>query len=92
MTVYVSDTNANRKQRQLTIMLVTVSLTFYLFTTPAQISFYNQHYSRPDRSIEQMKREFLFGQISVIILQLNNAVGFCFFSLNFVFEKTKVIH
>lgn len=77
--IRVSDTNANRKQQQLTIMLVTVSFGFYLFTTPAMISFFNEFQARKEINVKKMKQDFLFGQISVILLQLNNATNFIFY-------------
>jgi len=73
--IRVNDLNSNRKQRQLTIMLVTVSLSFYLFTTPAMV-IYIAEFQRPKhRHIEKIKQSILFSQISVLLLQLNNAVS-----------------
>lgn len=71
----VSDANSNRKQRQLTIMLVTVNLTFYLFTTPAMIKHITEYYPPKNPELSRLKRAALFSQISVIFLQLNNAVS-----------------
>lgn len=72
----VSDPNSNRKQRQLTIMLVTVNLTFYLFTTPAMIIYIAEYFPPPKNpELAKLKRSFVFSQISVIFLQLNNAVS-----------------
>ena len=71
----VSDANSNRKQRQLTIMLVTVNLTFYLFTTPAMILYIAEYFPPKNPELDKLKRSFLFSQISVIFLQLNNAVS-----------------
>ena len=58
--MHVSDVNSSRKQRQLTIMLVTVSLSFYLFTTPAIILFIKQHKRPTDPDLQKIKRDFLF--------------------------------
>ena len=71
----VSDVHSNRKQRQLTIMLVTVSLSFYIFTTPAMISFITEMYPPKGKRMDRMKRAFLMGQISVFMSELNNAVS-----------------
>jgi len=73
--IRVNDLNSNRKQRQLTIMLVTVSLSFYLFTTPAMIMFITESQPTKHRDIEKIKQTFLFSQIMVIFFQLNNAVS-----------------
>jgi len=71
----VSDVNSNRKQRQLTIMLVTVNLAYYLFTTPAMIIYINE-YSPPNKlEIRALKRSIILAQFSVLILQLHNAVS-----------------
>jgi hypothetical protein len=71
----INDVHSNRKQRQLTIMLVTVSLSFYLFTTPAMILYIAEYRPRVHRDIKKIKQDFLISQISVIFLQLNNAVS-----------------
>ena len=69
----VSDVHSSRKQRQLTIMLVTVNLAFYTFTTPAIIiSFMEAH---PPTDARLKKRLWLLGQWSVPLLQLPNAVS-----------------
>jgi hypothetical protein len=73
--IHVNDINSNRKQRQLTVMLVTVSLSFYLFTTPAMIMYVTEYQPPKHRELEKIKNVFLFSQISVILLQLNNAVS-----------------
>jgi hypothetical protein len=70
----ICDVNSNRKQRQLTIMLVTVNLAFYLFTTPALISFIAENYP-PKLEINKLKRSFVFSQVTVLFLQLSNAVS-----------------
>jgi len=71
----IFDVHSSRKQRQLTIMLVTVNFAFYLFTTPAMI-IYIAEYSPPKHSeIDKLKRSFVFSQASVLLLQLNNAVS-----------------
>ena len=72
----VSDVNSSRKQRQLTIMLVTVNLAFYLFTTPAMIMYIAElDPPKPDTKLSILKRRWLFSQLSVLLLQLNNAVS-----------------
>lgn len=71
----VNDVHSSRKQRQLTVMLITVSLAFYVFTTPAMIVFITDLFPTKDRDLTKMKRSFLFGQISVVLLQANNAVS-----------------
>ena len=73
--MHVSDVNSSRKQRQLTVMLVTVSLSFYLFTTPAQIFYIKRHERPTHRNLQKIKHDFLFEQISVILSQLNSAVS-----------------
>ncbi|CAF1157865.1 unnamed protein product [Adineta ricciae] len=77
--IRVSDVNSNRKQRQLTIMLVTISLSFYLFTTPALVAFIAQQTMSKNRPVDQIKNTFLLLQISVVFLQLNNATNFIFY-------------
>lgn len=71
----ISDVQSARKQRQLTIMLVTVNLAFYLFTTPAMILYIAEYFPPKNPQLSKLKRSFLFSQISVIFLQLNNAVS-----------------
>ncbi len=71
----ISDVHSNRKQRQLTIMLVTVNLAFYLFTSPAMILYIAEYNPPKHIEITKLKRSFVFSQISVIFLQLNNAVS-----------------
>jgi hypothetical protein len=73
--IHISDVNSNRKQRQLTIMLVTVSLSFYIFSTPAMVSYILEYHSKKGRELNEIKMHFLFSQISVTLLQLNNAVS-----------------
>ncbi len=75
MDMRIYDVHSNRKQRQLTIMLVTVILAFYLFQTPGVIIFISEYTQRRDLDINELKRSFLFSQISVLPLQLNNAVS-----------------
>ncbi len=75
LEIRVNDLNSNRKQRQLTIMLVAVSLSFYLFTTPAMIMYIAEYQPPKDRQIEKRKQIFLFSQITVVLSQLNNAVS-----------------
>jgi hypothetical protein len=66
----------NRKQQQLTIMLVTVSLSFYLFTTPAIIDYIRQMNPPKNRDIKQLKMRFLMANLSVFWLQMSSAVGY----------------
>jgi hypothetical protein len=73
--IRINDVHSNRKQRQLTIMLVTVSLSFYLFTTPAMIAYIREIQPLKHREINKFKQNILFSQISVLFLQLNNAVS-----------------
>lgn len=70
----VNDPQSNKKQRQLTIMLVTVSLAFYCFSTPAIIMFIREHFSPKKATAHQLKRNAFFSQVSVPLLQLQNAV------------------
>jgi hypothetical protein len=72
----VTDVNSSRKQRQLTVMLVTVSLSFYLFTTPAMILYISEYFPPNDRKLSKRKSAFLFSQTSVVLLQLSNAVSY----------------
>ena len=73
--IRISDLHSSRKQRQLTIMLITVSLSFYLFTAPAMIVYIREFFPTKHRQLSKMKQDFLFSQISVLLLQLNNAVS-----------------
>jgi hypothetical protein len=75
LEMHVSDVHSSRKQRQLTIMLVTVNLAFYLFTTPGLIIYIAEYSPPKDPEISKLKRSFVFSQISVLLLQLNNAVS-----------------
>ncbi|CAF2346528.1 unnamed protein product [Rotaria sp. Silwood2] len=77
----INDINSNRKQRQLTIMLVTVSFSFYLFTTPAMIMFISEYQPVQHNDINKTKRNFFISQMSVILLELNNATNFIFYCL-----------
>ena len=65
----------NRKQQQLTIMLVTVSLSFYIFTTPAIIDYIRQLHPPQHHKIKRLKTRFLLMNLSVLWLQLNSAVS-----------------
>jgi hypothetical protein len=65
----------NRKQHQLTIMLVTVSLSFYLFTTPAIIDYIYQLHPPQFDNVKQMKRRFLMMNLTVLWLQMSSAVS-----------------
>jgi hypothetical protein len=75
LEMQINDIHSSRKQRQLTTMLVTVSLSFYLFTTPAMVVYVNEYSPPKHRELEKFKHNFLFSQISVMFLQLNNAVS-----------------
>ncbi len=77
----ITDVHSNRKQRQLTIMLVSVSLSFYLFTTPAMIVFITELSPPRHRQIDRLKLAFLFSQISVVFSELNNAVSLLLISI-----------
>ncbi|CAF3390542.1 unnamed protein product [Rotaria sp. Silwood2] len=81
LNMHIRDIHANRKQRQLTIMLVTVNLTFYLFSTPAVIMFIAEIFPPNHSDLNRLKRFFLFSQISVLISQLHNATNFIFYCL-----------
>jgi hypothetical protein len=65
----------NRKQQQLTIMLVTVSLSFYLFTTPAIIDYIRQRNPPQYRDIKRLKMRFLRTNLTVLWLQMSSAVS-----------------
>ena len=65
----------NRKQQQLTIMLVTVSLSFYLFTTPAIIDYIHQIKPPKSRDVKSLKTRLLMANISVLWLQMSSAVS-----------------
>lgn len=82
----ITDVHSNRKQQQLTIMLVTVNFAFYLFTTPALIMYIAEYYSPPKNvPINKLKRFFLLAQITVPILQLHNAVSYSIKTITFSF-------
>jgi hypothetical protein len=66
----------NRKQQQLTIMLVTVSLSFYVFTTPAIIDYIRQINPPKHHDVKQLKLRFLMMNLSVFWLQMSSAVSF----------------
>lgn len=72
----------NRKQQQLTIMLVTVSLSFYIFTTPAIIDYIRQINPPKHYDVKRLKLRFLMTNLTVLWLQMNSAVGLfvCLFS------------
>ena len=65
----------NRKQQQLTIMLVTVSLSFYIFTTPAIVDYIRQINPPKHYDIKRLKARFLSANLTVLWLQMNSAVG-----------------
>lgn len=64
----------NRKQQQLTIMLVTVSLSFYVFTTPAIIDYIRQLHPPTHNDVKKLKRRFLVMNLTVLWLQMSSAV------------------
>lgn len=64
----------NRKQQQLTIMLVTVSLSFYIFTTPAIIDYIRQMNPPQHYDIKRLKLRFLLTNLSVLWVQMSSAV------------------
>jgi hypothetical protein len=66
----------NRKQQQLTIMLVTVSLSFYLFTTPAIIDYIRQINPPKHHDVKRLKLRFLMTNLSVLWLQMSSAVSY----------------
>lgn len=66
----------NRKQQQLTIMLVTVSLSFYIFTTPAIIDYILKRNPPNRNDITSVKRRFLLSNLSLFWLQMSSAVNF----------------
>jgi hypothetical protein len=65
----------NRKQQQLTIMLVSVSLSFYLFTTPAIVDYILQRHPPTYRDIKRLKMRFLRTNLTVLWLQMSSAVS-----------------
>ncbi|CAF1396179.1 unnamed protein product [Adineta ricciae] len=71
----------NRKQQQLTIMLVTVSLSFYLFTTPAIIDYIRQINPPKHHDVKRLKLRFLMTNLSVLWLQMSSATNFFFYCL-----------
>lgn len=68
----------NRKQQQLTIMLVTVSLSFYIFTTPAIVDYIRQINPPKYYDVKRLKGRFLMANLTVLWLQMNSAVGLSF--------------
>jgi hypothetical protein len=73
----------NRKQQQLTIMLVTVSLSFYVFTTPAIIDYIRQRNPPKYRDIKRLKMRFLRTNLTVFWLQMSSAVSLSIRSIFF---------
>ncbi|CAF4054617.1 unnamed protein product, partial [Rotaria sordida] len=71
----------NRKQRQLTIMLVTVSLSFYFFTTPAIIDYIWQMNPPQHYDLKRLKLRFLMMNLSVFWIQMSSATNFLFYCL-----------
>ncbi|CAF1037916.1 unnamed protein product [Rotaria sp. Silwood1] len=71
----------NRQQQQLTIMLVTVSLSFYLFTTPAIIDYILQRKPPNYRDAKRLKMRFLRSNLTVVWLQMSSATNFLFYYL-----------
>ncbi|CAF3357374.1 unnamed protein product [Rotaria sp. Silwood1] len=72
----------NRKQRQLTIMLVTVSLSFYIFTTPAIIDYIHQMNPPTHHNLKRLKLRFLWTNLSVLWLQMSSATNFLFYCVS----------
>ena len=66
----------NRKQQQLTLMLVTVSSSFYLFTTPAIIDYIRQINPPKHHDVKKLKIRFLTANLTVLWLQMSSAVRF----------------
>ena len=75
VSIRINGNHSNRKQWQLTIMLVTINFSFYLFTTPAMVFYILESRLPRTRELNKIKTNFLLSQISVILLQLNNAVS-----------------
>ena len=75
VSIRINGNHSNRKQQQLTIMLVTVSFSFYLFTTPAMVFYILELVLPRSCDLNKIKTRFLLSQISVIFQQLNNAVS-----------------
>ncbi|CAF0785806.1 unnamed protein product [Adineta steineri] len=71
----------NRKQRQLTVMLVTVSFGFYLFTTPAIVDYIRQMNPPKHHDVKRLKLRFLMTNLSVLWLQMSSATNFLFYCL-----------
>ncbi|CAF4566620.1 unnamed protein product, partial [Didymodactylos carnosus] len=80
-SVHINAANFNRKQTQLTIMLVSVSVSFYLFTTPAIIDYILQINPPQNRNIKKLKSRFLRNNLTVLLLQMNSATNFIFYCL-----------
>ncbi|CAF3566160.1 unnamed protein product [Rotaria socialis] len=74
-------TSFNRKQQQLTVMLVTVSLSFYFFTTPAIIDYIRQMNPPKHHDVKRLKLRFLLTNLSVLWLQMSSATNFLFYCL-----------
>jgi hypothetical protein len=67
----------NRKHlNQLTIMLVTVSVTMVILTTPNSIFFVSRHYWESGSSLTSEVAYHVFYHLSVILVSVNNAVNF----------------
>jgi len=66
----------NRKQRQLTVMLVTVSLGFYLFSTPVIIDYIRQIYPPTYHDVQRLKMRFLRTNLTVLWGQMSSATNF----------------
>ncbi|CAF3432266.1 unnamed protein product [Rotaria socialis] len=71
----------NRQQQQLTLMLTTVSLSFYIFTTPIIIDFILQRKPPDHRDIKRLKMRFLLSNLTVLWLQMSSATNFLFYYL-----------
>ncbi|CAF1020753.1 unnamed protein product [Rotaria sordida] len=75
----INATSFNRKQQQLTMMLVTVSLSFYLFTTPAIVDYILQRNPPKYRDVRRLKMRFLRSNLTVLWLQMSSATNFLFY-------------
>ncbi|CAF1584784.1 unnamed protein product, partial [Didymodactylos carnosus] len=80
-SISLNAANFNRKQRQLTIMLVTVSVSFYIFTTPAIIDYIAQVNPPQHHDVKKLKWRFLRINVTVLILQMNSVTNFIFYCL-----------
>lgn len=68
----------NRKQQQLTLMLVTVSLSFYIFSTPTVIDYILQGKPPDHKDPKRLKILILRSNLTVLWVQMSSAVRFFF--------------